>query len=157
VFNPLFKQALNDGQKDLANQLMLFSGWSDWSEPVRARDTSASFLTAASPSQVRMKIFKFDNGKWRDTEETLRPGDPIGSPTQIAEGTVDFSTNGFIMDIQTVEVPGRIAGTVRKIIRVLVIDGQGNVEIRTLEEDRNSPDLRQLQNQQAIMAATAGR
>jgi len=61
------------------------------------------------------------------------------------------------MDIQTVEVPGRIAGTVRKIIRVLVIDGQGNVEIRTLEEDRNSPDLRQLQNQQAIMAATAGR
>ncbi|TVQ79807.1 MAG: hypothetical protein EA380_03965 [Phycisphaeraceae bacterium] len=94
VTNPLFGNArsLNEEQRPLAEQLLLESTWSSWSEPVQVPGEVSFFATAArsgaaigglGPTNARragagsFELYRFIYGYWRRIEATTESGQRI--------------------------------------------------------------------------------
>lgn len=94
VTNPLYGNArlLNDAQKPLAEQVLLASDWSQWTQPVRVPAEAAVFATASRSGSAiggvggtgarragggSFNFFKFVYGYWRQLEGSVESGDRI--------------------------------------------------------------------------------
>lgn len=91
--NPFFGQqaALNDEQKPLANQPIIRSEPSAWTEPTTVPPDTLYFITAASvgdgmitaiPSATA-ELFTFFNGYWRAGRVRLEPGDFVETDIRV--------------------------------------------------------------------------
>ncbi|HYF14660.1 MAG TPA: hypothetical protein VD971_06255 [Phycisphaerales bacterium] len=82
VNNPLFGRGLQDGQKNLAEQQLAVSPWSDWSAPVTVDRDNEFFVVSAVESdpltsrpRVTSELFTFYYGYYRSTTASAEPGD----------------------------------------------------------------------------------
>lgn len=110
VYNPFFakKLSLISSQHDLAEDFMLDSITSDWSEPVRVEPFVRFYITRAVPSgfgaasgnlglgQVEAEVRRFHDGQWHDQTFPVQPGDRIGGVrrVEVASGDDDMAGGG---------------------------------------------------------------
>jgi hypothetical protein len=93
VNNPAFGRGafLHVEQQDLAERPVLESNPSPWSEPVSLADTTAYFITGASPGTegslggmtATVEVFRFYYGYWRRGTARVEPGDVIQTEVQL--------------------------------------------------------------------------
>lgn len=85
--NPLYgrSSALAAEQRELAEQPVLYSQWSEWSEPVTVEGDTYYFVVSASesdavgPARAAVEVFRFYYGYWRRGKQTLEVGDAIAT------------------------------------------------------------------------------
>ncbi|MCH2162879.1 MAG: hypothetical protein MK085_13545, partial [Phycisphaerales bacterium] len=108
VYNPFFakKLSLIPSQHELAEDFMLDSITSDWSDPVRVEPFVRFFITRAVPSgygaasgnlglgQVEAEVFRFHDGQWHNQTFPLQPGDRIGGVRRVDLGSGDEEAGG---------------------------------------------------------------
>ena len=98
VYNPFFakKLSLIPAQHELADDFMIDSITSDWSEPVRVDPFVSYYITRAVPSgfgaasgnlgfgQAEAEVRRFHDGRWHAETFPLQPGDRIGGVRRVA-------------------------------------------------------------------------
>ncbi len=110
VYNPFFakKLSLIPDQHELADDFMIDSITSDWSEPVRVDPFVNYYITRAVPSgfgaasgnlgfgQAEAEVRRFHDGRWHAETFPLQPGDRIGGVRRVANapGNVDDRQGG---------------------------------------------------------------
>lgn len=111
VTNPLFGNArsLNEEQRPLAEQLLLESEWSAWSEPVRVPGEVTYFATAARSGSAigglgannarragagTLELYRFLYGYWRQIEATAESGQRIAGTGTLATELPIFQFEG---------------------------------------------------------------
>jgi hypothetical protein len=115
VYNPLFARSLSlpESQRGLAKQVSLTSLPGDWTAPYQVRPPTATYvLRATAPGQGRgiagplglgtaqVETYRFYDGSWHRSKQTVQPGDVVGVVEETEEGTsMDFATGWYVMDI----------------------------------------------------------
>tara|TARA_Y100000589_G_scaffold324010_1_gene359461 strand:- start:1130 stop:3109 length:1980 start_codon:yes stop_codon:yes gene_type:complete len=110
VYNPFFakKLSLIPDQHELADDFMIDSITSDWSEPVRVEPFVRYYITRAVPSgfgaasgnlgfgQAEAEVFRFHDSRWHNQTFPLQPGDRIGGVRRIslAQSAEDAGSDG---------------------------------------------------------------
>ncbi len=98
--NPLFPWAANllDDQKSLAEDPIVYTEPSDWSEPVRVAPQAQVFFTRASAGQdasavggfragdAAAEVFGLYYGHWRGSSSRLAPGDTLSATIPLPDG-----------------------------------------------------------------------
>lgn len=115
VYNPLFAKSLSlpESQRELASKVSLTSLPGEWSAPYRVRrPTRAYVLRATASGQGRgiagplglgiaqVEVYRFYDGQWHRSKQTLQPGDEVGVTEESADGsTMDYATGWYVIDI----------------------------------------------------------
>ncbi|MDG2476274.1 MAG: hypothetical protein P8M32_00075 [Phycisphaerales bacterium] len=116
VYNPLFAKSLSlpESQREIASDVSLASLPGEWSDPYRVRQpTRAYVLRATAPGQGRsiagplglgvaqVEIYRFYNGQWHSSRQSIQPGDEVGVVKErpSGEGPMDFTTGWYVVDI----------------------------------------------------------
>jgi hypothetical protein len=113
VYNPLFarKPELPEAQKSLADQFVLVSEPSDWTQPLVVEPPLRLFVTNAQPPNIGAlggigvgsavaEVFRFHNGRWWQESFRVQPGDRIGGEKAAKGGSaVDYTTDWFVLDV----------------------------------------------------------
>lgn len=94
VTNPLFgrQASLKPEQAALAQDAVLRSEWSDWTDPVTVDPNEYYFVTSASerdvtgPTRASAELFKFYYGYYRRGSVTVEPGDVLAAEMKIPDG-----------------------------------------------------------------------
>ena len=76
--NPVWGMRNAVGNPALAQQFMLISQASEWSEPVTAPQISRFFVAAGvgpKSQNVKMEVYRWQNGKWNMATFMVAPGD----------------------------------------------------------------------------------
>ncbi len=121
VYNPLFarKPELPEAQKSLADQFVLVSESSDWTQPLVVEPPLRLFVTNAQPPNTGAlggigvgsavaEVFRFHNGRWWQESFRVQPGDRIGGEKAAKGGSaVDYTTDWFVLDVVEVLAPDR--------------------------------------------------
>jgi hypothetical protein len=141
------------GQEKLSEQFVIESPFSEWKEVTAPRNTEFFFAAKRqgignrNVSAVTVDVFKNERGQWAKETFTVAPGDSIGLP----KGATDFTTGNTVVDLRL--------DTREKDVQILVADGTGSMETRSLESDLNDPWYLTLQDrikaQEAAAAADA--
>jgi hypothetical protein len=136
AFNPLWnKPAERVGKKDQAwiNQFDLESKLSDYSPEITVPTQTYLFCGQAqgnNKSTFPFEVFTWTNGKWLKDIFNAGIGDPIGG----IDGGIDYSTGWTYADLRTAK------NNTKKL--VILVDNDGNVNIRDSAQDANSPDYK---------------
>jgi hypothetical protein len=139
VMNPLYGRTdLNDNQ-EAADQALLYSPWSQWTEQVQTRGMRYLFVTGGSKSTrtATVQVWKFHNGQWINGTFRVNAGDPVGttvtSASLIGGGQAlldptgaDLSTELDAVDIGF-EEREIFAGTETTSTRLLTVGGGGEL------------------------------
>jgi hypothetical protein len=126
VFNPIAgRDWFREDQKDYKDKPVLWSGYSKVTETVQAPLMMHFFpleVVAKEEKGVKVKVAKFHNGKWRNEDFEVRPGEMIGktierkpkagAPQTVGYGlgsdsfisssgteVIDFSTGASLVDV----------------------------------------------------------
>ncbi len=96
VNNPYYmrQRLLTEEQASLASEPILFSDWSEWSEPVDIERDQHYFVVGARESDglgmgsgASVRLYRFFYGYWREARSTLRVGDALkGQTDPLPEG-----------------------------------------------------------------------
>ncbi len=176
VVNPLFffKQRLSEAQAErIGDQFVVYSDWSDWSEPVETLRRHYFFLVGASSSVGRgtVEMWQFSDGQWNTAEFRVEPGDMIGQTVSSPEplftlpqqepgrGTasildlpgmgpeVDFSTEAYVVDFDFDNMIRSGLGI--QPSPVMLYHRQGQILQRNVQQDQ----AHRQQTRQAILEA----
>lgn len=163
--NPLFHKPTLQGEqkKQNLNKFTLTSDWTDWGKPVTTQDTEHFFIASASPNgQARVEVWKFADNNWRVHEFPVRAGDPVGGPESVKvnneDAIIDFSTGVYVVDMDTLTLPGKMVGLTSRTTRVLFLV-DNHVIPRRLDQDRNDDQRAWLKRQledQALLQKISG-
>jgi hypothetical protein len=113
VYNPLFgrKPALMREQQPLAEQFVLTSPPSEWTQPITVEPPLRVFVTNAQPANpgalgnigvgnAQAEVYRFHNGRWWLERFRVQPGDRVGEAKAAKGGNeVDYSTDWFVLDV----------------------------------------------------------
>ncbi|HMO26307.1 MAG TPA: hypothetical protein PKB10_08555, partial [Tepidisphaeraceae bacterium] len=147
MLNPLFGTFNIARDPADAQKLLLESPLSAWSEEIVIPSTLHLFVerrVAANARELRMKIFKWEQGAWQAAVTSVSSGDPIA----VTENGIDFSTGWTMVDVRV--DPADAARTY-----VLLLDPTGNLVRRDVEADLTDATRRDIEAQ--ITAAAAAR
>ena len=112
-YNPFFTREfqLEPAQKSLAENPVMLTVTSDWSDPITITSGISIFVTDAKPAagdqlaQAKIQVFMVDSGEpWSETY-TLTPGDILGREERASSQsgkTLDFTTDWYLVDVITV-------------------------------------------------------
>lgn len=159
VYNPFFarKRQLVEEQGHLADQLVIDSVVSDWTDPIEVTPQVAFFVTRATPGDgplglgsAQIEVFRLHEGRWRREVFAVSPGDRIGrlvEPTRDreTEPSVDFGTEWFVVDI--VDDPTGEARSDRSRPALVVLQRIGSrerFEVRDPAADQSSQKRQRL-------------
>lgn len=165
VYNPFFTRArqLVKEQVKLADQVVLESAASDWSNPVEMAPPVEFFLVRANPGEgplglgsARVEVYRLFDGKWRLEEFTVAPGDRIGrvvdaqrapagkgatggtaggaAPTAGSTSAIDFTTDWYVVDIIEDQTGERKGVSDSQKPAIVIIERVGNGERIELRE-----------------------
>lgn len=116
MLNPLFGRgtAMAEDQRALADEPIVLSEASPWSEPVETtRDryffvNSASGETSVGSANASIDVYQFYYGFWRRGSAIVRPGDPVVATAELPEGLKAFpqpSEDSLGDDLEPQELP----------------------------------------------------
>ena len=154
VNNPLYNQqdlAPEDVKKN-ANRFVLYSDWSDWTDPITSEKLLDFFLTDSNkspdPGRASVVIMRYYDGQWREGEFEVRPGDPIGSPMGVTidgrKTNMDFFTGAIAIDLEFDHVVYDSGGRTRKTTQMLYLQDD-QLKPRIERDDKNDKRLQKLQ------------
>lgn len=103
IANPFYghKPSLFDRQKQLANEVVIASAQSEWSEPIEVQDSGQWFVKNAKPSDslevndpldygyISIDVFEFTDGLWTKASRDVRVGQPLALD----------GTDWFVLDV----------------------------------------------------------
>jgi len=122
-----------------------------WSQPVTVKSTTEFYLAGPNwpsnniPSNVRVLVYKWANGKWQEGKFAVSPGDKIGGQ----EAGIDYQTSDSLVDIRY--------DTRRSMPYVLVMNAAGQLVERDPTSDQRNPRQKQLKaNVQAANGVPGG-
>ncbi|MDH3584127.1 MAG: hypothetical protein OER86_07920, partial [Phycisphaerae bacterium] len=155
VINPLYLRLIDlpeEQEEKNKDRPLLYSGWSDWSREVTIERLNHFFVRSAQRDHTAdVEVWRFYHGKWRNQEFKVAAGAPIGGPAEIQlEGNahpMDFFTDAHVVDMELLQIPGKIRNTTRNTTRVLLMR-DGELLTRRLDHDRDHPKRQWLQIQQ---------
>ncbi|MFT3787267.1 MAG: hypothetical protein QM770_14035 [Tepidisphaeraceae bacterium] len=78
-----------------------------WSDPIEVAPVTHFFVAApvgGTNQQVRVSIFRWQDGKLHKTQQTLSPGDPIGTVSK--DDNIDYRTGWTVADVRRDNVGG---------------------------------------------------
>ncbi len=160
VLNPLYRQkrvadaqraenydqiALGPDEQELAA--------SPWSEPVKVDSRHYFFMVKGSTQNARVEVWRVYNGQWVKDQFDVRPGDPIGQPTQVTltngrSLNLDMNVGLIVVDLVSASAGGAFGSA---DVRMLYLDPLTNQIVeRSLEADRDNEDKIRLENQKAL-------
>lgn len=107
IYNPFFvrESQLLEAQAHLSKRITLDSVTSAWGAEVTIPLTTSFFLTRGSSRdgiggrRITVDYFRYFNGELRSTSEDLSVGDHVGRVVESRDGSVDFSTPWYLVDI----------------------------------------------------------
>lgn len=172
IRNPLFGNAnsVSEDQRELANQPVIASERSEWSEPVQIPSLSEYFVVAATDASVGMalttgpsvtvEVFRYFYGAWRRETLRLGIGDSLRSPVTLPQGLQVFRIskgpdNRLVLDGED-SIAGRqlefsrnhylldVAAGVEQFVLAFFRDEQGQILTRDPNTDRNAQRLAQM-------------
>jgi hypothetical protein len=159
LYNPFFARRLNliDEQQHLADNVVMTTPVSDWSEPVSARAPLHPFITRAfasgqeqgaaarrSTGHAVVEVYRFHDGRWWSAQFNVEPGQRVGAVREEgAAGSIDYGTDWYVLDIiADVDSSGREGRSARVVLQSL---RSGEVtEVRHPQRDVNDPVRLQL-------------
>jgi hypothetical protein len=147
LLNPLFGTFNIARDPAAALKMSIESPLSAWSEEVTIPSTMHLYVAqrfAANARELRMRIFKWEQGAWQAATATVSSGDPITA----TENGIDFSTGWTVVDI-------RVDPADATKSYVLLLDPSGNLVRRDADTDMNDANRRDLEAQ--VNAAAAAR
>lgn len=168
LFNPFFSKArqLVPEQQKLAEQFVLDSPASDFSEPVEVTPPVRFFVTKASvkPSvgandlgvgSASIEVFRLYDGVRRTALFTVEPGDRIGRVVEgktvrgVEQPTVDYTTDWFVVAIvEDLNDQGTTPTGEKNAVVVVKQLGTGRVlELRNPVQDRASTERERLKDE----------
>ena len=154
VYNPLFAKSLSlpESQRPLAKQVSLASLPGKWSEPISVRPPTLAFMSRATAAGqgrgqagamglgvAQVDVYRFHNGAWHISKQTVQPGDTIGGLVEAEDGqSLDFATGWYVLDIVADPLATALEADSGRGALVLLgsIDGGGVAEIRRPLLDR---------------------
>jgi hypothetical protein len=99
VFNPIAgRDWFREDQKDYKDKPVLWSGYSKVTETVQAPLMMHFFpleVAAKEEKGVKVKVAKFHNGKWRNEDFEVRPGEMIGKTIERKPKAGALQTSGY--------------------------------------------------------------
>ena len=99
VFNPIAgKDWVAQQQADLKNQVILWSDYSEVTDPVVVTDMVHFFpteLAADAPDALKVKVARYHYGRWRSQEFRIGSGEPIGKSVEIKPAVVPGAGRGM--------------------------------------------------------------
>jgi hypothetical protein len=145
IKNPLFQTVGLAKKPQLTTILDIASKPSEWSKNVAVSST-INFYVVRSPNShgtVPIQIFRWHNGVPQTKTFEVSPGDAVGAK----ESNVDYTTGWTMVD----------AGVDPRTDEsfVLLMDPAGNLHVRNVRSDSESPKLKELKDQVAGAAAAA--
>lgn len=167
VTNPLYDRGSNlleEQREEYDDEFLLYSDWSDWTEPQDIEPLKHFFFVDGSrnpsPGYVEAEVWRFTEGSWFQEEFEVAPGDPIGEPAEMedeyGELTVDFFTGAYLVDVDFDHVlpgGGSLQRTTQRVVySVETPDQPGDVTARLVEYDRDHEKRQWLQLQQELLA-----
>ena len=173
VYNPFFgkgNQLVRDQDASgISSVFTLDSVASEWSSPVTVLPKVRFFVSRSSTGDggmlgagsAQLVIFVLQDGRWREENFSVVPGDRIGGIKQKDGKDINFTTDYFLVDVVEDHHPGRSSGASagKKLgIAVVAPIGGGPVQVRIPSEDMASPERLQLsaQAEAAAMSAASG-
>jgi hypothetical protein len=136
ALNPLWNKPVQRvGKKDQAwvNQFDLESKLSDYSPEIKVPIQTYLFcgqVQGGSKATFPFEVFTWTNGKWLKDIFNASVGDPIGG----VDGGTDYSTGWTYADWRLVPRNNK------KL--VTLVDNDGNLDVRDVAQDPNSPDYK---------------
>jgi hypothetical protein len=154
VYNPLFAKSLSlpEAQRPLAKQVSLASLPGDWSEPISVRPPTLAFMSRATAAGqgrgqagamglgvAQVEVYRFHDGAWHISKQTVQPGDTIGGLVEAEDGdSLDFATGWYVLDILPDPLATALEADSGRGALVLLgsIEGGGVSEVRRPLVDR---------------------
>ncbi len=165
VLNPLYRQKRVAEEQREANYDLIALGpdeneltASPWSKPVTVDQQHYFFMVKGSTQTARVEVWHVYNGQWYNKEFEVRPGDPIGQKVMMTvagnqEVELDMNVGRIVVDLVQSAGTGTFGAA---DVRMLYLNPQENkIADRSIEEDRDNPDLIRLRNEKALQAELA--
>ena len=108
LYNPFFAKgrSLLEEQRPLQESFEIASAASGWSKPITVAPPVEFFFIRANDDkgsmglgEVRVELFRYEDGARRSQQFTLQPGERIGRAVNIDGETVDFETDWYLVDV----------------------------------------------------------
>jgi hypothetical protein len=131
IKNPLYGTFNMAAKPEDARILNLQSATSEWTKPVTIEPLMHFFIAqrfAPSAGNVKVKVFRWNQGSWRSSTFTAAYGDAVGG----IENRVDYSTGWTLVDIRT--EPGDSTKSY-----ALFVDDRGTLVRRDTDADLADP------------------
>ncbi len=151
IYNPLYRLQIPIKSDDpkITEKSSISSAWTEAKETGSDRLASIKidpnmFLFVSRPISsgtevAQFSIYKWDNGMWQKSDETLMPGQTIGRQRQISnQKSVDFSTGYMLVDV-------RNEGDLVAILQ----DPSGKLIVRNASVDASNPKRLDLESKVA--------
>lgn len=152
VTNPLFgrQASLKPEQAKLAQEAVLRSEWSEWSDRVTVDPSEYYFITSANerdvtgPTRASAELFKFYYGYYRRGSVTVEPGDVLAADMKLPDGLKIYDVTKLALLTPQANQPTPEAPTTRDENG----EGRGRRVLRA-----NSPQVDDRGNREAQPAA----